>query len=117
MAPHLREHLVDAIFRGQPALLSWKHTATNFDDIESLSGHSVIFCVRHPASWVLGLFRRPYHVHGESSPSLSAFLNRRWRTVGRERLERAEMSAMQIYNAKMTAFAGLQARLDAAGMS
>lgn len=116
LAPSLRERLVDAVFAGRPALLSWKHAATNFEDIDSLSGHSVIFCVRHPASWALGMYRRPYHVHGPASPSLAAFLNRRWRTVSRERLGRATMSAMEIYNAKMAAFADLQARMDAAGM-
>lgn len=111
----LRERLVDGIFHGRPALEAWKHAATDFEDIDSLSGHLVIFCVRHPASWALGLFRRPYHVPGPVSPSLDAFLARRWQTLGRERLDRAEMSAMEIYNAKMAAYADLQAQLDAAG--
>jgi hypothetical protein len=109
----LRERMIDRVFEGHDCLKAWKHTTTRFDDVTPLAGCHVIFCVRHPASWLLGLHRRPYHIHTSIPADLGAFLDLRWNTVGREGLGRAQTSAMELYNLKMAAYADLQSRLGA----
>jgi len=112
--PHaLREQMIDRVFAGRDCLAAWKHTTPRFDDIAPLAGCHVIFCVRHPASWLLALQRRPYHIPGTIPADFGAFLDLRWKTVGREGLRRAQTSAMELYNLKMAAYADLQARLAA----
>lgn len=111
-----REAMVDRAFSGRGPLETWKHAVTFFDGVEAFSDCHVVFCVRHPASWALGLFRRPYHIPGPKAASLSEFLDKRWKTRGRERLSRREVSATELYNVKMAGFADLQERLAASGL-
>lgn len=114
--PHtIRERMIDQVFAGRDPLDAWKHTWTRFDDVQCFVGRHVVFCVRHPTSWLLGLYKRPYHIYGRSPEGLREFLDKRWKTVGRERLGRAETSAIALYNLKATAFVDLQARLTDAG--
>lgn len=113
----LREGMIDRVFARRGPLETWKHAATYFDDPYVFSDVHVVFCVRHPASWLLGLFRNPYHVFGPRPQSLKEFLNHRWKTVGRERLGRAETSAIPLYNQKLAAFSDLQKRLSDANLS
>lgn len=111
--PHtLRERLIDYGFSGKTALNSWKHTATNFENIDDLDDAHVIFCVRHPASWVLGLYRKPYQIHETNYSDLRSFLDIRWTTAGRERLQKAPISATETYNMKLESYAQLQESLS-----
>jgi hypothetical protein len=75
----------------------------------------VIFCVRHPASWLLGLYKRPHHIYGRAPENFREFLEKRWKTVQREGLGRAEITAPALYNLKAQAFADLQPRLNNVG--
>lgn len=110
-----REHMIDSVFEGRPPLRAWKHAATLFNEMQCFEGCHVIFCVRHPMSWLLGLFKRPYHIHGKASESFYDFLDKRWKTVGREGLGRAETSPIELYNIKMASYAKLQCRLQEMG--
>lgn len=112
----LRERMSDRVFEARSPLEAWKHRLTDFENLAEFADCHLIFCVRHPASWVFGLHRRPYHIHGRPAKTLDAFLDKRWRTVGREGLGRSKTSATMLYNRKMAAFVGLQARLKAAGL-
>lgn len=64
MGSRLGERYIDGVFRGEQPRFAWKHAATAFDDASSLSDCAVVFAVRHPASWLLALHRRPYHACG-----------------------------------------------------
>lgn len=108
----VREMLLDHGFSDQTAINSWKHTATNFDNIDDLKDVHVIFCVRHPASWILGLYRRPYNIYKINYNDLPSFLDSRWTTLGREKLQNASMSAIETYNAKLKSYANLQGALS-----
>lgn len=113
----LQERMIDRVYRKYSPVQAWKHALTDFEDISDFSGVHVVFCVRHPASWMLGLYRHPYHIHGSTAPSLRDFLNRRWRTVQRERMQGKEITAIELYNAKMVGFRNFQSRLLTAGAS
>ena len=112
-----REAMIDAVFEKHGPQEAWKHTTPNFDDARVFSGCHVIFCVRHPASWVLGLHIRPYCIHGRPVNSISEFLDKQWVTVGRERLGRKKTGAIALYNAKMKAYEQFQQKLSDAGIS
>jgi hypothetical protein len=117
-APHwFKERMIDRVFANRSPLEAWKHTTTEFDDVSALVGCHVVFAVRHPASWVLGLYRRPYQIGGNPAANLEEFLEKRWETVEREGLGRVKTGAMALYNVKMAAFLTLQSRLEQAGGS
>lgn len=113
----IREWMTDRVFVGRDPLSAWKHTATNFDDVAPFAQSHVVFCVRHPASWILGLYKRPYHVHGRVVSDLTEFLEKRWKTVGRERLDGRKVGAIELYNRKMRAYSEFQQRLISTGIS
>lgn len=113
----VHERILDDVFRKVGPLHPWKHVATDFDDVEAFDGCHVVFCIRHPASWVLGLYKHPYHIHGKTADSLHDFLNTRWKTVRREGLGRSATGATALYNRKMAAFLKLHKLFRAAGVS
>lgn len=113
--PKERERMIDQMYEGRTPIESWKHAMTDFDDVSTFRGSHVIFCVRHPASWALGLYRRPYHIHGNKAASLREFLDKRWKTVARERCGGAETTAIETYNLKIASYIMLQAKLANVG--
>ncbi len=112
-----RERMIDRVFDGRGPLEAWKHTAPNFQDISAFSECHVIFCVRHPASWLLGLYKRPYHIYGRPAANFGEFLNKRWKTAKRERLASITTDAITLYNLKMVAYENFQRRLYDADVS
>lgn len=113
-----REQALDAAFETKGPRRAWKHAATRFDDAPgAFKGCHVVFCVRHPASWVVGMQRRPYHIPDGASADLAAFLDKRWHTMRRERLAGQEVSVTELYNLKMASFAALQVQLMTAGLT
>jgi len=107
-----QEKIDDWIFANSSSLHSWKHCATNFDNIEMFSGILVLFTVRHPASWVLSLFRRPYHQLGGRSKDLSTFIERRWKTVERERLGGQTLRPLELYQCKLESYRQFSSKLN-----
>src|SRR5436190_895293 len=57
-----KERKIDAIFSGRGPLEAWKHCATNFPDASAFASALVVFTLRHPASWLLSLYKHPYHL-------------------------------------------------------
>ncbi len=112
-----REELLDAAFENADALHSWKHCATNFETVGSLENVTVLFLVRHPASWLLSLFKNPYHLLPPPDGTLADFISRRRRTVARERLGEASLRPLEIYNLKIASYLKLRSQLEASGMS
>ena len=65
-----KEQLIDAAFKGRPILEQWKHAATYFDVATVNDDVHFVFTVRHPLSWLIGLFQKPYHLLVEKPASL-----------------------------------------------
>jgi hypothetical protein len=112
----LGERYIDSVFRGNAPPFSWKHTATEFADIASLRDCVVVFAVRHPASWLLGLHRRPYHSSTRVPKSFAEFLAVRWKTVERDNLGRRSLRPAELWNMKLASYVSVSARLLDAGI-
>ena len=61
---------------------------------------------------MLGLYRKPYQIHETNYSDLRSFLDIRWTTAGRERLQKAPISATETYNMKLESYAQLQESLS-----
>jgi hypothetical protein len=110
-----REVLIDWTYGDRPTLHSWKHCATNFADVSPFEGVLVLFTIRHPASWLVSSFKRPYHI-GRPPNDLSRFIDRPWRTVRRERLGRASYRPLDLYRAKLNSYREFASRLSVRGI-
>jgi hypothetical protein len=113
----MRERLLDSIFEGQSPLSAWKHCATNFPDAAPFDGMLVLFTIRHPASWVVSLFKHPYQRVGRRPATLAEFLNSEWETAGRERLGRATIRPLELLQAKLDSYLGFAAELAKRGIA
>ncbi|WP_028969891.1 hypothetical protein [Sphingomonas sp. URHD0057] len=111
-----RERKIDAIFAGRGALEAWKHCATDFRDASAFANVLVTFTVRHPASWLLSLYKHPYHELGRTVRDLTGFIHAPWPTVGRERLGGGEFRPLELYQRKLDSYFELEERLGQAGM-
>ena len=118
-SPHEAEALVDAFFRDQPTHLFWKHAFVDQGTgVEDGAVDLTVFLVRDPRSWLLSLYKNPHHLptHGpEAGQSFNEFLGAPVRTLGRERLGRAELTPPELYQAKVSGYLRLHQRLRADG--
>ncbi len=96
----IRERYIDSLFRRTPPRMAWKHTATRFDELQSLDGCPIILMTRHPASWLLGLHRHPYHALIPVERDFAAFLRAKWPLVKRDNLGERTVSPPELWNAK-----------------
>lgn len=112
-----REEVLDAAFENVDALHSWKHCATNFETLSPLENVTVLFLVRHPASWLLSLFKNPYHLLPPPDGTLAEFISQKRRTVARERLGEASLRPLEIYNLKIASYLKLRGELEAGGIT
>jgi len=84
--------------------LGWKHSmAPTIDLLERLGKRDVIFLVltKNPYSWLLSLYRKPYHQKGSKLTTLKEFLVTPWKTVGRGRYKKKQFeNPIQIWNKK-----------------
>lgn len=107
-----REYYIDSVFRHAPLKYSWKHTATNFDTVEEFADCFTIINVRHPASWLLALHRRPYHALRSVPKSFERFLSTPWKTLQREGLQQQKMTPANLYNDKIRSYRNFSTRLE-----
>jgi len=112
-----REHEIDRVFLAQPPSHAWKHIATRFDTVESLAGALVVFCVRHPLSWLLALYRNPYHLQAAKPESFDQFLDTAWPLTQRDNLTYAALLPHQLYEEKLQSYAVCMRQLEAAGIA
>jgi hypothetical protein len=113
---HAREAEIDKVFAGQPPSHAWKHTATVFDQIASLDDALVLFCVRHPLSWLLALYRSPYHLQGPRARSFPRFVAAEWRLTQRDNLPCTALLPHALYEAKLRSYQACIVQLEAAGI-
>ena len=113
----MQEWQTDRVFAKAPDAHAWKHAATDFSDVRAFSDTLVVFCTRHPASWLLGLYKRPYHNLAPGLPTLPGFVAAPWKTVGRERMAGITTTPTALYNLKLQSYQRMQDALDAAGIA
>lgn len=99
-------HLRDAWFRKHQAEnLGWKHGLVNGD--LTLPGVKFITLTKNPYSWLLSMYRRPYHQHYKREPTLEEFLTLPWQTVGRENVSGVIANPIQLWNLKNRSYLNL----------
>lgn len=113
----MRERSIDRIFAGRGADHAWKHTATRFERPDSLQGTLILFCVRNPYSWVLSLFKNPYHLISSCPNRLEDFLDFDWRLVGRDNLPYRSLTPLQLYEEKLKSYLALMERAEEEGFT
>lgn len=72
--------------------------------------------VKHPAAWLLSLYRRPYDHYWGAPGELATFATSPWYTVGRELAPKSYPNPISLWNAKAAGYLALAARLPAVVM-
>lgn len=109
---YIREKYIDSIFFFSKPLYFWKHAATNFADVNCFGKRNIIFTVRNPASWLLGLHRRPYNTTIKPAKDFSVFLQSKWRLVWRDNLKYTYLKPIKLYNYKLRSYLVFMDKLD-----
>ena len=104
LTPSGREALADWVFRDGNPLHAWKHAATRFDHVVAFRGHTVLFIVKHPLSWLVSLARRPHHLPSSVPKNPTALAQFPVETWNRERLGRARLTPLQIWQEKVSSY-------------
>jgi hypothetical protein len=111
-----REKAIDAIFAEAGPRSAWKHCATSFRRAEAFDDCLVLFTVRHPASWLTGLFANPYHSLSPMPASIADFLRLDWEAVERERLDCKSFKPLELYDTKLRSYLNYSDALGRAGI-
>ena len=104
---------IDGMFAANSVMFSWKHCATYFDSVDEFSELLILFTVRHPASWLVSMFRKPHAIIGRRPGSMSEFIDYNWKTVDRERLGKKSFRPLDLLQEKIRSYRAFQDRLDA----
>lgn len=111
-----REWLRDIYFRRTfDANLGWKHSLVSPRQLLAAGvaarGLGFVTITKNPYSWLLSMYRRPYHQQYNSKPSFEEFLQLPWHTVGRENNPSSLPSPMHLWNLKNKAYISLKESL------
>ncbi|WP_170419683.1 hypothetical protein [Ruegeria atlantica] len=109
---HEYESRIDQVFENQPAINMWKHAATDFQDIRSLKNTKVIFCVRHPMSWIVSFHKRPYNKKLVAPSSLEAFSKIWVPLLRRDNLNYNSLRPLELYSRKLKSYLDFARQLD-----
>lgn len=85
--------------------LGWKHTRLKtmkeLNKYKLIQSNLVLLTItKNPYSWLLSLHRNPYHQYYTDKPSFEDFLQRQWKTIGRENVDSALKNPMELWNIK-----------------
>jgi hypothetical protein len=85
--------------------LGWKHTCVKTQarlNQYKLVDSDLLFLTltKNPYSWLLSLYRSPYHQKYTHKPCFEAFLQRKWITTGRDNTQGDVASPMALWNIK-----------------
>jgi hypothetical protein len=111
------EAVYDDVFDGRPPTEQWKHAATCFDAVDDFYGTHVIFTVRKPMSWLLALYKNPYHALSRVPRSFAEFVDCDWRTLRRDRLGEIRLAPVALYEEKIRSYMDLVGKLERSGVS
>jgi hypothetical protein len=102
--------------------LGWKHALAR--PAECLQAYEIcadgllfITLTKNPYSWLLSLYRKPYHRKGKKGIDFEAFLTEPWQTVGRENGPHAFSSPIEMWNQKNRAYRQLRPALDSLNLT
>ncbi len=86
--------------------LGWKHTCVKPQEKLNkykLTSSSLVFLTitKNPYSWLLSLYRRPYHQYYKDNLSFEEFLQCQWKTIGRDNIHNTVLSSpIELWNIK-----------------
>lgn len=111
-----REWLRDIYFhRTFDTNLGWKHSLVSLRQLLAAGvatrGLGFVTITKNPYSWLLSMYRRPYHQHYNSKHSFEEFLQLPWHTVGRENSPSSPPSPVHLWNLKNKAYVSLKESL------
>lgn len=85
--------------------LGWKHTLVKPHKMPINRSLTFITITKNPYSWLLSLYRKPYHQYFKSKPTFEDFLNTPWKTVGRENTQNKFLAnPIELWNLKNKAY-------------
>ncbi|MFC1876752.1 hypothetical protein ACFL2E_05715 [Thermodesulfobacteriota bacterium] len=93
--------------------LGWKHTCVKpFEELSKYinfrSDLVFLTITKNPYSWLLSLYRRPYHQYYSERPSFETFLQRPWKTIGRDNTKPVLKSPIELWNIKNKSYLQLK---------
>jgi len=85
--------------------LGWKHTKVEFlnkdEKSVALIANTVFATLtKNPYSWLLSLYRNPYHQYYDIKPNFKDFISMPWKTVGRDNTEEVLENPIELWNQK-----------------
>lgn len=95
--------------------LGWKHSLVKpWSEIEkySITKSNLFFLTisKNPYSWLLSLYRNPYHQHYSKKPSFETFVSSPWKTVRRDNIRKVLSSPVELWNMKNRSYLQLDSR-------
>jgi hypothetical protein len=95
--------------------LGWKHSCV--EPVEKIRRHfhvernkvAFLTITKNPYSWLLSLYRRPYHQYYRGKkPDFETFLRSPWKTIYRDKTETFISNPMELWNIKNTSYIQLK---------
>lgn len=83
---------------------AWKHGCAHYEPAFKAQGINVMFLVRNPYSWILSLYRKPYHQQSSREVDFDLFLRRPWKTVARDETSSLLASPLELWNHKLASY-------------
>ncbi len=99
-----REAVKDRTFASLPPVQAWKHSAAIYDPAYANDSVSVLFTVRNPYSWIVALYRNPYHIMGDVPATIGQFVAQPWLTVARDQIDPLLTSPVELWNRKLKSY-------------
>jgi len=95
--------------------LGWKHTCVRPSDqlnMYDAVNESMTFLTitKNPYSWLMSLYRNPYHQYYTHKPDFETFLQQPWKTVFRDNCSRKLKSPIHLWNIKNKSYLQLDRR-------
>ena len=89
--------------------LGWKHCQVNHEKIKASRLYqknriAIITLSKNPYSWLLSLYRNPYHQHYTNKPDFKTFLQQPWKTVARDNIKTSLDNPIQLWNMKNASY-------------
>jgi hypothetical protein len=89
--------------------LGWKHSQVRSTDVlpkYSLCRGNITFLTitKNPYSWLLSLYRKPYHQYWDHKPDFDTFLTLPWKTLGRDNVQREFVTPVEMWNNKNASY-------------
>lgn len=88
----------------------WKHSCVNISNIQKQNPKNIVFIsiTKNPYSWLLSLYRNPYHQNYSKKPDFNTFLQMPWKTVYRDNLPVKPSNPIELWNLKNKSYLDLK---------